>query len=110
MHAHNAHHELYLSPLSIFTLFLHHACEYSYNIVIQVTLIKSYTLGYIRLFGREDEVVKPEVQTITLRSNNALGGSFTLNFTDSLGTSSLTGERGPGSALSCWGPFPGSSH
>ncbi|CAM9210897.1 unnamed protein product [Ectocarpus sp. 13 AM-2016] len=58
----------------------------------QVTLMKSYTLGYIRLFGREDEVVKPEVQTITLRSNNALGGSFTLNFTDSLGTSSLTDD------------------
>lgn len=38
-------------------------------------------------------MVKREVQTITLRSKSPLAGSFTLNVTDALGVSSLTGER-----------------
>lgn len=58
----------------------------------QVTLADSYTLGFIRLFGQEEEVVKREIQTVTVRSKTALGGSFTLNVTDSKGKSSLTGE------------------
>lgn len=56
--------------------------------------MRSYTLGYIRLFGREEEVVKREVQTITLRSLSALGGSFKLNVTDARGASYSTGKRG----------------
>lgn len=59
-----------------------------------MTLIRPYTLGYIRLFGQEEEVAKREVQTITLRSRSALGGTFTLNVTDALGESYSTGKQG----------------
>ncbi|CAM9804617.1 unnamed protein product, partial [Scytosiphon promiscuus] len=58
----------------------------------RVSLVRPYTLGYIRLFGREEEVIKREIQTITLRSKSALGGSFTLNITDAVGSSSLTDD------------------
>lgn len=61
---------------------------------IQVTLAKPYTLGYIRLFGQEEEIKKYEIQTITVRSKSALGGSFTLNVTDYLGASEIAGEGG----------------
>lgn len=39
-------------------------------------------------------MVKREVQTITLRSRSALGGSFMLNITDALGESYSTGKQG----------------
>ena len=38
--------------------------------------------------------MKREVQTITLRSLSALGGSFTLNVTDARGASYSTGKPG----------------
>lgn len=60
----------------------------------QVTLAGQYTLGYIRMFGQEEEVVKQEIQTVTVRSKTTLGGSFTLNVTDALGVSLLTGGLG----------------
>lgn len=57
----------------------------------QVTLPVSYTLGYMRIFGLEQEIVKQEIQILTLRSENVLSGSFTLNVSDADGVSQTTG-------------------
>lgn len=64
------------------------------RVLFQVTLAGPYTLGYIRMFGQEEEVVKQEIQTVTVRSKTELSGSFTLNVTDALGGRLTTGELG----------------
>lgn len=62
--------------------------------LLQVALADIHKIGYVRLFGLETEVVKREVQVVTVRSNTALGGSFTLNVTNAQGVSRDTGGTG----------------
>ena len=61
-------------------------------LIFQVTLASSHKLGFIRIFGLDEEVERREVQTVTIRSKSELEGSFTLNVTDAQGVSAITGK------------------